>query len=174
DAWNVTAVPTGVDLDYFQPNGTAPRPAEIIFVGSMDWSPNEDAAVEFATHMLPRVRRRVPDARFTIVGRAPPARVKALARADGGVRVTGRVDDVRPFYEEAAVVVVPLRVGGGTRLKIFEAMAMERPVVSTTIGAEGLPVRDREDIVLADGIDAFADEVADLLLDPARARDLGR
>jgi sugar transferase (PEP-CTERM/EpsH1 system associated) len=174
DAVQVTAVPTGVDLDYFKPDGVEPRSGEIVFVGSMDWSPNEDAAVEFATRILPRVRQRVPSARFNIVGRAPPPRVRALARADGSVRVTGRVDDVRPFYETASVVVVPLRVGGGTRLKIFEAMAMERPVVSTTIGAEGLPVHSGEDIVLADDEAAFAHRVADLLLDPARAAALGR
>ena len=171
---SVTAIPTGVDLDYFRPRGTRPRPGELVFVGSMDWSPNEDAVIGFVADGLPRVRRRVPHARLTIVGRAPTAKVRALARADGSVRVAGDVDDVRPYYEEASVVVVPLRIGSGTRLKIFEAMAMERPVVSTTIGAEGLPVRSGVDILLADGEPAFAETVAELLLDPARAAELGR
>src|SRR5262249_48144618 len=97
-----------------------------------------------------------------------------LARADGSVRVTADVDDVRPFYEAATAVIVPLRIGSGTRLKIFEAMAMAKPVVSTPIGVEGLPVRRGEDILIAAGPIAFADAVPGLLLDPARAAALGR
>jgi glycosyltransferase involved in cell wall biosynthesis len=107
------------------------------------------------------------------VGRNPPASVRALADTDATITVTGSVPDVRPYIERGAVFVVPIRIGGGTRLKIFEAMAMERPVVSTTIGAEGLPLRDGVDVVLADEPDSFADAVVNLLLQPDRAAAIG-
>jgi glycosyltransferase involved in cell wall biosynthesis len=116
----------------------------------------------------------VPDVTLTVVGRNPPPRVVALGRRDLSVRVTGSVPDVRPYIERAAVFVVPLRIAGGTRLKIYEAMAMEKAVVSTAVGAEGLPVRDGEDIVLADRPETFAAAITQLLTDPRRAEELGR
>jgi sugar transferase (PEP-CTERM/EpsH1 system associated) len=168
------AVPTGVDVDYFRPSGrVAQDRREILFVGSMDWMPNEDGIRWFTDEVLPLVRARVPDAHLTVVGRKPSERLRALA-ATGHVTVTGTVPDVRPWLERASVVVVPLRVGGGTRLKIYEGMAMERATVSTTVGAEGLPLRPGEDILIADSAGAFADAVAGLLLDPSRADALGR
>jgi glycosyltransferase involved in cell wall biosynthesis len=139
----------------------------------MDWMPNADAIQFFVDQVLPRLRARVPDVTLTVVGRNPPAAIRALAETEPAIRVTGSVPDVRPYIERAAAFVVPIRVGGGTRLKIFEAMAMERPVVSTTIGAEGLPVRDGVDAVLADGPEPFADAVAALLQDPVRAAAIG-
>jgi len=167
-------VPTGVDTEFFRPSGTVARePHNLVFTGSMDWMPNEDAIRWFVAEILPRVRQRVPDVSLTVVGRHPPASVRALAEVDPNLRVTGSVPDVRPYVEAAAAFVVPIRVGGGTRLKIFEAMAMERPVVSTTIGAEGLPVRHDVDAVLADGAAPFADAVVAILTDPARARRIG-
>jgi sugar transferase (PEP-CTERM/EpsH1 system associated) len=169
----VSDVPTGVDVEYFRPAGRAERrPHELVFTGSMDWMPNEDAILWFAEAILPRIRARVPDATLTVVGRQPPARVRALD-GQGGVTVTGGVPDVRPYMEAAALFVVPIRIGGGTRLKIFEAMAMAMPVVSTPVGAEGLPVRHDEDAVLAEEAGAFADAVVALLRDPARARAIG-
>jgi sugar transferase (PEP-CTERM/EpsH1 system associated) len=169
-----TAVPTGVDVDYFRPSGAVERsPREVLFVGSMDWMPNEDGVLWFAESVLPLVRARVPDVRFTVVGRAPPPRIQSLA-AGGFVTVTGTVADVRPWMERSAVLVVPLRVGGGTRLKIYEGMAMGRATVSTTIGAEGLPVRHGSDIIIADSAGDFATAVSELLLDPERADALGR
>ena len=171
---SVSDVPTGVDTEYFRPSGTEPRePHGLVFTGSMDWMPNEDAIDYFVGQILPLLRERVPGVTLTVVGRHPPAAIRALADTDPAIRVTGSVPDVRPFIERAAVFIVPIRVGGGTRLKIFEAMAMERPVVSTTIGAEGLPVRDGVDALLADEPRAFADAVAGLLLDPARAAAIG-
>lgn len=167
------AVPTGVDVQYFRPSGGVPRDRrEVLFVGSMDWMPNEDGIRWFTEAVLPLVRARVPDAHLTVVGRKPSGWLTALA-ASGHVTVTGTVPDVRPYLERAAVVVVPLRVGGGTRLKIFEGMAMERATVSTTIGAEGLPVGHGEDILIADSPQAFAEAVVALLEDPARADALG-
>jgi glycosyltransferase involved in cell wall biosynthesis len=140
----------------------------------MDWLPNEDAIVFFTEAILPGIRAAVPGVTLTVVGRNPSPRVLALARHDPAVRITGSVPDVRPFIERAAVFIVPLRIGGGTRLKIYEAMAMEKAVVSTSIGAEGLPVTDGEDIILADTPETFASSVIQLLTDPGCAQEVGQ
>jgi glycosyltransferase involved in cell wall biosynthesis len=169
----VAAVPTGVDLDYFAPHGTAEAPARLVFIGSMDWRPNEDAVLHFIREVLPRVRREVPAATLTVVGRNPSAELRSAALA-AGVEVTGAVADVRPYVAAAAVAVVPLRVGGGTRLKIFEALAMRKAVVSTSVGAEGLPVADQEHLLIADGPERFAAAVVVLLRDPSRRAALGQ
>ncbi len=172
---SVSEVPTGVDTEYFRPAGhVQPEPFDLVFTGSMDWLPNEDAILYFAEAILPRVRAAVPAVTLTVVGRNPSPRVVALSRRDAAVRVTGSVPDVRPYIERAALFIVPLRVAGGTRLKIYEAMAMERAVVSTAVGAEGLPVRDGVDIVLADAPEKFATSVVELLTDRKRAGELGQ
>jgi len=157
-------VPTGVDTEYFAPSAGSQQPARLIFTGSMDWLPNEDAMIYFCRDVLPAIRAEVPDVALTIVGRTPTPAVKKLAE-ERGVTVTGRVDDVRPFMRDASVYIVPLRIGGGTRLKIFEAMAMGKAVVSTTIGAEGLPVTDGEHVLLADDPATFARAVVHLIRD---------
>ena len=165
-------VPTGVDTEYFAPHPPAPAAEpQLVFTGSMDWLPNEDAMQFFCRDVLPLVRAAEPRVTLSIVGRAPTPAVRALAGAD--VVVTGTVDDVRPFMREAAVYVVPLRIGGGTRLKIFEAMAMGSPVVSTTIGAEGLPITHGIHALIADGPQPFADAVLALLRDPRRRASIG-
>lgn len=163
-----TVVPTGVDTSYFRPApSTEPGPNQLVFVGSMDWLPNEDGVTWFCRDVLPRIRAEVPEATLSIVGRAPTAAVQRLA--DGaGVVVTGRVDDVRPALHEAAVSIVPLRIGGGTRLKIFESMAAGTAVVSTSIGAEGLPCEPGRHLLIGDDPDAFAGAVVTLLRDPGR------
>ncbi len=174
---DAVAVPTGVDVRYFDPAvvPAAPRAAsELIFTGSMDWLPNEDAILWFVADILPRIRARVPDATLTVVGRNPTPRVQALGERDAAVHVTGGVPDVRPYLARGAAFVVPIRIGGGTRLKIYEAMAMELPVVSTTVGAEGLPVAPEREYLRADDPEAFADAVVRLLEDPDGARSLGR
>ncbi len=140
----------------------------LIFTGSMDWLPNEDAMLFFCREILPLIRAEEPDVTLSIVGRAPTPAVRRLA-SEQGVQVSGRVDDVRPYMREAAVYVVPLRIGGGTRLKIFEAMAMGKAVVSTTVGAEGLPVVGGEHLLLADEPRGFARAVVRLLRDVERA-----
>jgi sugar transferase (PEP-CTERM/EpsH1 system associated) len=174
----VHVVPTGVDTTYFAPPARRPlhqdasQPARIVFTGSMDWLPNEDAMLFFCREVLPLVQRAVPDAQISIVGRTPTPAVKALAK-EKGVTVTGRVDDVRPYLREAAVYVVPLRIGGGTRLKIFEAMAMGRAVVSTSVGAEGLPVTNGEHLLVADGPRELAKALIGLIRDMTRRRELG-
>lgn len=169
----VSSVATGVDIDYFAPTGAPRNPHEIVFTGSMDWLPNEDGLEWFCGEILPLVRAKVPAATLSVVGRNPSARVKSLAARHTGVTVTGTVPDVRPYLERAGVLVVPLRIGGGTRLKIYEGMSMGRPTVSTTIGAEGLPVRHGEEILIADTAADFAASVAGLLADPSQGDALG-
>jgi glycosyltransferase involved in cell wall biosynthesis len=156
------AVPTGVDVNYFAPSPKTKKPRSLVFLGAMDWMPNVDAVLWFAKEILPAVRQRFPDTGLTIVGRNPAALVRALAETHLGVRVTGTVDDVRPYLAEAEVMIVPLRVGGGTRIKIYEGMATRVPVVSTTIGAEGLGVKHGEHILLADSNADFARCVCEL------------
>jgi sugar transferase (PEP-CTERM/EpsH1 system associated) len=173
----VHVVPTGVDTEYFDRSRTRqiPNPESqipsLIFTGSMDWLPNEDAMLFFCRDILPQIRAEQPDVQLAIVGRAPTPAVNQLAD-QSGVHVTGRVDDVRPFMRDAAVYIVPLRIGGGTRLKIFEAMAMGKAVVSTPVGAEGLPVNHGEHVLLADEPAAFARAVVNLLRDAPRRRQL--
>jgi glycosyltransferase involved in cell wall biosynthesis len=123
---------------------------------------------------MPQIKQTVPGVTLTVVGRDPYPALIELSKRDPSVIVTGRVDDVRPYMEEAAVYIVPLRIGGGTRLKIYEAMAMEKPIVSTSIGAEGLPVTDGKEIVLADTPELFADAVVKLLKDPRVADEIGQ
>ena len=166
------SIPTGVDTAYFAPNGHREQPARLVFSGSMDWHPNEDAVLHFADAILPRIRAQVPGVSLTVVGRNPTARLREAA-ARAGIDVTGTVDDVRPSIGEASVYVVPLRAGGGTRLKIFEALAMAKPVVSTTVGAEGLALEPGRHFVAADDPHAFADAVIALINDPGRRRALG-
>lgn len=155
-------VQTGVDTAYFTPDPGRARPRHLVFTGSMDWLPNEDGMLDFVREILPRIREVEPDTTLSIIGRAPTPAVRRLA-AERGVEVTGRVDDVRPHVAAGSVYVVPLRIGGGTRLKIFEAMSMGKAVVSTTVGAEGLPVTPGRDIVIADDPERFARAVVRLL-----------
>jgi sugar transferase (PEP-CTERM/EpsH1 system associated) len=171
---SVSDVPTGVDTEFFRPRGMERRePHNLVFTGSMDWLPNEDAIQFFTKEIMPRIRERVPGATLTVVGRNPYASLVELGRRDPSVIVTGRVEDVRPYMERAAAYVVPIRVGGGTRLKIYEAMAMEKPIISTTIGAEGLPVANGREVLLADTAEEFAAAVVRVLTDEAKARELG-
>ena len=146
--------------------------ARLVFTGSMDWYPNEDAIIHFMEAILPRLRRRIPGLTIAVVGRNPSERLKALGAAKG-VQITGTVDDVRPYVAEAAVYVVPLRIGGGTRLKIFEALAMGKAVVSTSVGAEGLPMTPGQHFLQADSPEDFAKAVLALLEDVPRRRAIG-
>jgi len=167
-----SVVRTGVDTEYFVPSRTEPSEPRLVFTGSMDWLPNEDAMTYFCHDILPLIREQEPRVRLSIVGRAPTPAVRALA--SDVVDVTGTVDDVRPYMERAAVYIVPLRIGGGTRLKIFEAMSAGKAVVSTTIGAEGLPIVDGTHAIVADEPRTFASAVLSLLRDAARRKALER
>ena len=167
-------IPTGVDVDFFKPNGAAsPRPNSLVFTGSMDWLPNEDAINYFTQQVFPLIRKSVPDVSLTVVGRNPSRKLQELGQRESSITVTGRVDDVRPYMEKAAAYVVPLRIGGGTRLKIYEALAMEKPTISTTVGAEGLDIKNGEHILLADSPADFANAVVRVFQEPAFAKQLG-
>ena len=157
----IEVVGNGVDVGFFAAN---PAPAgvrtDLVFMGRMDYHANIDAALFFARKIWPLIHARRPELRLVIVGAQPPVHILALR--DQGIVVTGTVDDVRPFYRTALAAVVPLRVGGGTRLKVLEAMAAGTPVVSTTLGAEGLAVTPGQDILIADSAEAMADAVVAL------------
>lgn len=174
---NVGAVQTGVDIGYFEPPPTVePKAdlifADLIFMGSMDWLPNIDGVQFFTTEILPIIRKERPNCRIVIAGRRPTPAIQELGKRDPGIIVTGTVPDVRPYLWGSAVSVVPLRIGGGTRLKIFEAMAAKLPVVSTTVGAEGLPVTDGKHIAIADSPELFARRCLELVADADRRRQM--
>jgi glycosyltransferase involved in cell wall biosynthesis len=165
--------PTGVDVEYFRPTAGEDAASSLVFTGSMDWLPNEDAIFYFVDSILPLIKLQCPDVSLKVVGRSPSRKLQALAEAEKSVRLTGWVNDIRPFVARGAVCIVPLRIGGGTRLKIFEAMAMGKAVVSTSVGAEGLAVRSGENILLADTPNDFAESVISLLRDARRRQQLG-
>jgi polysaccharide biosynthesis protein PslH len=177
----VTAIPTGVDLDYFAyaeaaeaDDATAGRAAEVVFVGSMDSAANIGGVEFFLREVWPRVLAALPQARFRVVGRHPPAALVASGRRAGNVEFTGSVPDVRPFMRAAQVSVIPLLVGGGTRIKAFESMAIGCPVVSTTLGVEGLSLDPGEHYLAGDSAESMAAGVLQLLRDPAAGRALAR
>jgi sugar transferase (PEP-CTERM/EpsH1 system associated) len=168
----VQVVCNGVDLDYFRPAAGSERDGQLLYAGSMDTIANADAARWTVSEVLPLVAQEHPEVSLDIVGRNPTLAVKSLAR-QGPVRVTGSVEDVRPYYSAAQVVVVPLRVGGGTRLKILEAWAMGKAVVSTSVGCEGLRARHGRNLLIANDAPAFAQAIVRLLEDPIGRRSLG-
>jgi len=165
-------VPNGVALDYFEPAAAPITRGSIVFTGLMTYRPNADGVSYFIRRILPAIRASRPDAVFTAVGWGLPDDVRPLL--GDGVFHTGRVEDIRPYVAKASVVVVPLRIGSGTRLKVLEALAMAKPVVSTTVGCEGLDVSHGEHLLIADEPAAFAASVVRLLEDPAEAASLGR
>lgn len=175
----VFTIENGVNVEYFSDkfsgeeaagSSAAPR-HRVVFVGSMDYHANIDAAAHFAREVWPGIHRQRPDLVFTIVGRNPPAEIGALSERPG-IEVTGRVQDVRPYFREALATVVPLRIGGGSRLKILEAMAVGVPVVSTRLGAEGLAANDGEHILLADTPEAFRRALLEVCGDEAARQKL--
>ncbi len=173
DPGKITVIPTGVDVNFFHPIEAEETADSLVFTGSMDWLPNEDAVLYFADAILPLIRQKCPNVSLQVVGRKPSRKLRALAETDKSIQLTGWVEDIRPFLARGAVCVVPLRIGGGTRLKIFEAMAMGKAVVSTSIGAEGLPVHPGENVLLADAPADLANCVISLLRDPTERKRLG-
>lgn len=178
-ALDITVVPNGVDLDYYaaysrERDSQAPDygPQALVFTGKMDFRPNIDAVIWFADEVLPLIRREEPDARFVIVGKEPHPRVQSLAGRPG-IIVTGWVPDIRAHIAAAAVYVTPLRIGGGTRLKVLEAMAMRSALVSTRLGCEGFPLNGQEIVTFADEAASFAAATVALLRDPARRASQG-
>lgn len=168
----IAVIPNGVASDEFVPAPGQEEPFTLVFAGSFPYLPNADAALFFCRQVLPRIRRNVPSARVLLIGTAPPPDVAAL-RLLPGVDVTGAVPDVRPYLARAAVVIVPLRLGSGTRLKVLEAMAMGKAIVATTVAIEGLRVTPGDNIEIADTPQVFADRIVGLLRDPQRRARLG-
>jgi glycosyltransferase involved in cell wall biosynthesis len=164
----VTTVANGVDIEFFQPTpGVAPTPGAVVFAGGMDWFPNRAAIQWLATDVWPTLARDNPDRAVTVIGRNPPAEIVDLAARDGRVRALGFVDDVRPHISRAAAYVCPIQVGGGTRLKILDALAMRRPLVSTAVGVEGLGMTEGVHYLAAETPDAFSQQLGRLERDPA-------
>jgi glycosyltransferase involved in cell wall biosynthesis len=169
----VEVVPNGVDLEYFHPSVETPRiPGRLVFTGSMNWLPNQDAVIYFMEEIWP-ILDATPEGNdwsFDIVGHTPPPSVKMLA--SDRVRVTGSVDDVRPYVHGAVAFIVPIRIGGGSRLKILEAFSMEIPVISTTVGCEGLNVSDGVQLLTADTPEQFSAALVRLAQEPDLGREL--
>ena len=160
---NVTVIPNGVTIDpdvRFNPG----LPGRMLYVGAMSYAPNDDAVRYFIKHVLPTIRQHHPAAHLVVVGGNPSPALRSAAAGES-VELVGRVEDVRPYYEEASISVVPLRVGGGTRIKILESLSLKTPVVSTAIGAEGLDLTDGTQIVIADDPGDFATACGRLLED---------
>jgi glycosyltransferase involved in cell wall biosynthesis len=168
-----TVIPNAADVEYYRPRPSDPEPdgRTVVFFGLMSYVPNVDGVQYFVETIWPRVMAQRPDARLKIIGRDPPASVKALARQ--GIEVTGFVEDLRPHLAAASVTAVPLRLGGGTRLKIVEAMAMGKAIVSTSLGAEGIEAVSGRDLVIADQPMEFANAVLKILNDRTLAARLG-
>lgn len=169
---DVAVVPNGVDTRAYR-QAPSVSGSVLVFTGTMDFRPNVDGVLWFTREVLPRIRAGRPDVRLIVVGQRPHERLDHLRR-DPAVEMTGWVEDVRPHIAEAAVYVVPLRMGGGTRLKLLEAMAMGKAVVATRLGAEGYPVTDGHELLLADAPADFAAAVISLLDAPERRAELGR
>ncbi len=165
-------IPNGVDTAYFTPSIQVSEPASLVFSGLMSYIPNSDGILYFLDSVFPLVEREVPNVRVYIVGGQPPKKLRA--RASDRVIVTGYVEDIRPYVWRSSVYVVPLRMGSGTRLKILEAMAMKKPVVSTSVGCRGLKVRNGESILIADEPEAFAQAVVQLMRSSALRRKLAQ
>ena len=163
----VSAIPTGVDVDYFRPPAESRHTADLVFLGSMDWLPNIDGMLWFVNEIFPLILRERPECTLAIVGRSPAPEILRLARNQPNITVSGTVPDVRPYIWGSTVSIVPLRIGGGTRLKIYETAAAGVPVVSTTIGAEGLSLSAPQEIRLADTPETFAQACLGLLANTA-------
>lgn len=159
----ISPVSTGVDLEYFSRPAQVTQHHDLVFVGAMDWLPNVDGARFFVNEVLPLIRARRPSCSLVLAGRLPVPELRDFAVKDSLIQVTGSVPDIRPYLWEGAVSIVPLRIGGGTRLKIYEAMAAGVPIVSTRVGAEGLDVTDGLNIALADGPMEIAERCLHLL-----------
>jgi glycosyltransferase involved in cell wall biosynthesis len=170
----IMVVPNGVDPDYFRPTDDSQDSNNLIYVGGMTWFPNLDAIRFFLDDIWPAVKQQVPEARLTHIGRQTTNEFQSRADTDRSLNFLGFVDDIRPDMTRAGVYIVPLRIGGGTRLKILDAMSMGKAIVSTSIGCEGIEVTDGHDIVIADTAADFAARTVELMKDPARREQIGR
>ncbi len=165
---SVSIVPNGVDTDYFQPYSYPTNTESLVMVGGMSWYPNRDAALYFFREIWPRLTAKCPKMTIRVIGRKPPAELISIARKDPRVSILGFVDDIRPYVHEASVYVCAIRDGGGTRLKILDALAMGKAIVCTSVACEGIEVIHDKHLLIADDPIEFAERVTDLLADPAK------
>jgi glycosyltransferase involved in cell wall biosynthesis len=170
----IAIVPNGVDPDYFSPTNDKEEPNSVIYVGGMTWFPNLDAMKYFSADIWPLIKREMPGASMKHVGKRAGLDPSRAISADPSIEFLGFVDDIRTEITKSAVYIVPLRIGGGTRLKIFDAMSMGKAIVSTSIGCEGIDVTDGHDIMIADTPDDFAQKVIQLMQDPDLRERLSR
>ncbi len=166
---DIAVIPIAIDVDEVQPVVRKPNPVHILHIGTMYWPPNIDAVLWFAREVYPRIRQERPDVQFDIVGSRPPAEIIALSKGQSGINVTGYVADPTLYLERAAAMVVPLRAGGGMRVKILNAMAQGIPIVSTTLGCEGIDLAPGRDVLIGDSPEELAGSVLRVLDDPALA-----
>lgn len=172
-ASRIVVIPNGVDTDYFRPQPENIIRGNLVFVGGMNWYPNRDAVLYLGKEIWPILKREIPEVSLTLVGGAPPREFLDRAHRDPRVRVTGFVDDVRPYLHRAEVYVCPMRDGGGTRLKILDALAVGKAIVSTSIGCEGIAVEPGRDVLIADTPRQFVDHVKRALADSHTRNRLG-
>jgi glycosyltransferase involved in cell wall biosynthesis len=163
-----------VDTAFFQPDGAPRDPNRVLFLGSLDWRPNLDAVAQLLKHVFPAVRAALPEVRLEIVGRNPPAALRRQVAETPSVELHADVSDVRPHLSRCGVMAVPLRIGGGSRLKILEALACGLPVVSTAIGAEGLLLTPRRHLSVVDSVDEMAEGLAQVIREPEKAQEMAK
>lgn len=170
----VEVVSNGVDVDYFRPDNIKVEDNSLIFIGGMSWLPNYDAMIYFKDQIWPLLKKEIPDIKITIIGKNPAKDLIDFSHSDKMFQVTGFVDDIRTHMSKAAVYIVPIRIGGGTRLKILDAMSSGKAIVSMSIGCEGIDIKDRFDIYIADKPEDFANDVIELLRDKNKRELLGK
>jgi polysaccharide biosynthesis protein PslH len=173
DVKNISVVDNGVDLDFYSPVANQENDLELLFLASLDWHPNIDALNFFLSEIFPLILRRQPNAKLTIAGRRPSPALREHIARQPNTDFAGEIQDVRPYLARASVVVVPLRIGGGSRLKILEAMAMGKAIISTSIGAEGLMIEKNRHLLAVDDPGEFANAVLDVLSSPSKRQQLG-
>ncbi len=169
----VTVIPNGVDLNYYQLEPAPPQDPSLLFIGRLDYLPNSQGVLDFYRRVWPLVRKELPLVRWQIVGANPPSSFQELAN-DDAIQLVTQADDIRPYLTNSTLAIVPLRVGGGTRIKILEAMAARLPVVSTSVGAEGIGAADGREIVIADEPEDMAEQIITLCQQPERRRQMAQ
>jgi len=170
----VFVVANGIDTESFQYKDSIRVPQSVIYTGQMGWYPNKDAVLYFVDEIYPLIKKEIPNLKFFIVGNNTSQKIQKLGQGNNGIEVIGHVDDIKPYINKSTIVIVPLRIGSGTRIKILEALAMEKPVISTSVGCEGLDVTDGENIVIADEPAEFAHKTVSLLKDGVACEKLGK
>lgn len=170
----IEVIPNGVDTEYFRRGDKEPFPKSLLFAGGMNWYPNRDAILYFCTEIWPLLKKELPEISLTVVGAKPPKELLGMARRDPNITVTGFVDDVRPYFENAEIYVCPMRDGGGTRLKILDTLSMGTALVSTRMGCEGIDVTPGRDVLTAETPEEFAIQIKKVLHDPELRKRLCR